>query len=94
VAIVLLNFEIDDYDAWKPMFDQDPAGRRDSGATSHMISRAADNPNDVFIRVEFPSVEQAKAFRQRLVDSGALDRAGAKVKIGPVVAEVVETLTY
>jgi hypothetical protein len=94
VAIVLLNFEVDDYDAWKPMFDEDPAGRRESGATSHMISRAADNPNDVFIRVEFPSVDQAKAFRQRLLDSGALDRAGTKVKNGPVVAEVAETVTY
>jgi hypothetical protein len=94
VAIVLLNFEVEDYDAWKPMFDEDPAGRRESGATSHKISRAADNPNDVFIRVEFPSVDQAKAFRKRLLDSGALDRAGTKVKSGPVVAEVAETFTY
>jgi hypothetical protein len=94
VAIVLLNFEIDDYDAWKPMFDEDPAGRKAGGATSHMISRAADNPNDVFIRVEFPTVDQAKAFRQRLLDSGVLDRAGAKIKTGPVVADVAETVTY
>ena len=94
MAVVLLNFETDDYDAWKPMFDQDPAGRRESGATSHMISRAADNPNDVFIRVEFPSVDQAKAFRQRLVDSGVLDRGGMRVKVGPVVVEVAETVTY
>jgi hypothetical protein len=94
VAIVLLNAEVDDYDAWKPMFDEDPAGRREGGATSHMISRAADNPNDVFVRVEFPSVDQAKAFRQRLLDSGVLDRPGAKVKTGPVVVEVAETVTY
>ena len=94
MAMMLMNLEVDDYDAWKPMFDEDPAGRKESGATSHMISRAADNPNDVFIRVEFPSVNQAKAFRQRLLDSGALDRAGTKVKMGPVVAEVAETVTY
>jgi hypothetical protein len=94
VTMMLLNIEVDDYDTWKPMFDEDPAGRRQSGATSHMISRAADNPNDVFIRLEFPSVDQAKAFRQRLLDSGALDRAGTKVKDGPVVVEVAETVTY
>ena len=94
MAIVFLNFEIDDYDAWKPMFDEDPAGRKDSGATSHKIARAADNPNDVFIRVEFPTVDQAKAFRQRLVDSGVLDRSGMKVKSGPIVAEEAETVTY
>jgi hypothetical protein len=94
VAIVLLNFEVEDYDAWKPLFDKDPAGRSESGATSHKISRAVDNPKEVFIRVEFPSVDQAKAFRQRLLDSGALDRGGMKVKNGPVVAEEAETVTY
>jgi hypothetical protein len=91
---MLLNLEVDDYEAWKPMFDQDPADRRHSGATSHIISRAADNPNDVFIRLEFPSVDQAKAFRQKLLDSGALDRAGIKVKVGPVVVEAAETVNY
>jgi hypothetical protein len=94
MAIVLLNFEIDDYDAWKPMFDEDPAGRQQSGAINHSISRGVDNANDVFIRVEFPSVDQAQTFREKLLDSGVLDRVGAKVKLGPVVAEVAETVTY
>jgi hypothetical protein len=59
-----------------------------------MISRGVDNPNEVFIRVEFPSVDQAKAFRQQLLDSGVLERAGARMKTGPTVAEVAETVTY
>lgn len=94
MAIVLVNFEVDDYDAFKQRFDEDPAGRRESGATGHAISRAVDNPNDVFIRTEFPSVDQAKAFRQRLIDSGVLDRVGATMKLGPVVADVAERVTY
>ncbi len=93
-AMVFLNFEIDDYDAWKPGFDKDPAGREESGATSHKISRAVDNPNDVFIRVAFPTVDQAKAFRRRLLDSGALERGGMRMKTGPIVAEEAETVTY
>ena len=28
--MMLLNIEVDDYDTWKPMFDEDPAGRRQS----------------------------------------------------------------
>jgi hypothetical protein len=48
---MLIHFEVDDYDAWKPLFDQDPAGRAESGAISHMVSRAVDNPNEAFIRV-------------------------------------------
>jgi hypothetical protein len=93
VAIMLLHLEVDDYDAWKPLFDSDPAGRKQS-ATGHMISRDVDNPNAIFIRTEFPSADEAKAFRQRLLDSGVLERSGAKVKIGPTVAEVAENVTY
>ncbi len=25
MAIMLMHFEVDDYDAWKPLFDEDPA---------------------------------------------------------------------
>ena len=94
MAIMLMHFEVDDYDAWKPMFDADPAGRAEAGATSHKVSRAVDNPNEAFIRVEFPSVEQAKAFREKLLASGALERSGMRLKSGPTVAEVADERTY
>jgi hypothetical protein len=94
VAILVLNFEVDDYDAWKPGFDEDPAGRRESGAIGYVVSRAVDNPNEVFIRVDFPSVEQAKAFRERLLASGAIERGGMRMKSGPTVAEVDDATTY
>ena len=60
----------------------------------HVVSRNADNPNEVFVRVEFASVDDARAFRERLLASGALDRAGSTVKMGPTVIEPVETVTY
>ena len=94
MAIVVLNFEVDDYDTWKALFDEDPAGRRDSGAKGHVVSRAVDNPNEVFIRVEFPSVEQATTFRERLIASGAMERGGMRLKSGPTVAEVDDASTY
>lgn len=94
MAVVVLNFEVDDYNTWKPMFDEDPAGRRDSGATGHVVSRAVENPNEVFIRVEFPSVEQAKTFRERLIASGAMERGGMRLKSGPTVADVDDATTY
>jgi hypothetical protein len=94
MVIVLLHLETDDYDAWKHGFDEDPVGRREAGVTSHTVSRSLDNPNDVFIRVEFPSVEQARHFQDKLRDSGVLQRTGTRVKTGPTVAEVVETISY
>ncbi len=94
MAMMLMHFEVDDYDAWKSTFDQDPAGRAESGATAHTVSRAADNPNEGFIRVDFPSVEHAKAFREKLLASGVLERSGMRIKSGPTVAEIADTHTY
>jgi hypothetical protein len=93
VANLLMHLEVDDYDSWKPLFDSDPAGRKQS-ATGHSISRSVENPNAIFIRSDFPSVDEAKAFRQRLIDSGVLERSGATVKVPPTVVEVAEAVTY
>ena len=93
MAFMVLNMQTEDYDAWKPMFDADPAGRKEM-AKGHILSRNADDPNEVFIRVEFDSVDDAKAFRERLLASGALDNPSVKVKMGPTVIEPAEQVTY
>jgi hypothetical protein len=85
------NFDVGDYDRWKPMFDADPGGRKQA-AKGHTISRNVDNPSDVFVRVEFDSVDEAKSLRERLLASGALDNV--KVKTQPTVIEVVEEVSY
>ena len=87
---VLMNFDAD-WDEWKPVFDSDPAGRKQV-AKGHSISRNVDNPNDIFLRTEYNSVEDAKAVRERLLASGVLDRF--KPKSGPTIVEVVEQETY
>jgi hypothetical protein len=94
VAIMVMNFEVDDYDTWKAMFDEDPVGRRENGATGHVVSRGVENSNEAFVRVEFPSIEQAAAFRERLLTSGAIERGGMRLKSGPTVAEVDDAATY
>jgi hypothetical protein len=92
MAFVMLNLEVDDYDAWKPMFDADPAGRKQS-AKGHQIFRAADNPNHVFIGTEFASADDARAFRERLLASGALDNARV-IHVQPTVTELADAATY
>jgi hypothetical protein len=90
-AYLVANFEVEDYDAWKQRFDSDPAGRKQSGK-GHVVSRSADNPNDVFVRVEFDSVDEAKAFRERLLASPALENV--TIKMQPTVIEVADEATY
>jgi hypothetical protein len=91
MAFMVLHFETDDYDEWKGMFDSDPIGRPNF-ATGHSVLRGVDNPNQVFVRLEFDSVERAESFRNRLVESGALN--SQHIKTGPTVVEAVEAVDY
>ena len=91
MAFVLTRFRVDDYDAWKPMFDSDPPAVR-KAAKGHRILRGAEDPNELFVQVEFASTEEASAARERLLASGVLDRVA--VQAGPTVAEEAETVEY
>lgn len=89
MAVILTRIRVGDYDAWKPMFDQDLPGARRS-ATGYRLFRSADDPNEVFIQVEFDSAEEALAARERLLSSGVLDRFPDKT--GPTVVEEAEAV--
>jgi hypothetical protein len=91
VAFMVHHLRIDDFDEFKSLFDADPVGRKQA-AKGHLMLRSVDDPNEVFTRVEFNSLEEAKAFRERLVASGALDRT--TVLTPPTVVELVENITY
>jgi len=91
MATLVSVFDTGDYDAWKETFDSDPAGRRQA-AQGHRIMRSVDNPNEVFVRVDFGSADEARTFRERLLSSGALDRV--TIIKEPTVVEVADEATY
>jgi hypothetical protein len=71
------------------MFDQDLPGARRS-ATGYRLFRTAEDPNEVFIQVEFASADEAIAARERLLSSGVLDRFPDKT--GPTIVEEAEAV--
>jgi hypothetical protein len=91
MAFILGVFDTGDFDAWKQMFDSDPAGRKQSGL-GHRVFRSVDNPNEAFVSVEFPSVDEARSFGERLLASGALDKI--TVKTEPTVVELADEVRY
>jgi hypothetical protein len=80
-----------DFDAFKQQFDADPLGRKQA-ARGHTILRGVDNPNEVFLRVEFDSVEAARSFQQKVRGSDVLQNM--TIKVPPTVTEMVEQTTY
>lgn len=72
-AFIITRIHVGDYDRWRPMFDQDLPQAREK-AKVQRIFRNVDDPNHVFIFLEFASVEDAEEAQGRLVESGVLDR--------------------
>ena len=87
MAFIITRINVGDYDAWKPMFDQDAPGAR-AASKGWEVLRSVDDPNEVFIQVEFASADDAVAARDRLVSSGVLDRFADRS--GPTVVEEAE----
>jgi hypothetical protein len=90
MAFFLTRLNVGDYDAWKPNFDQDAPGAREA-ATGHRIFRNVENPGEVFILVEFPTLEAAEEGRKRLLASEVLERFEDKDL--PKIVEVAEAVT-
>jgi hypothetical protein len=89
MAFILTRIQVGDYDVWKPLFDQD-APRAREAAKGYRVFRSMDDPGEVFVLVEFESSEDAQVARERLLDSGVLDRF--EDKTGPTLIEVVESV--
>jgi hypothetical protein len=80
-----------DFDAYKAQFDADPLGRRQV-AKGHSMLRGVENPNEIFLRVEFASATEAKAFREKVLSSNVME--AVTVKVPPTVVELVDQVTY
>ena len=91
MAFMLMQFEVEDFDGWKEVFDSDPVGRKQI-AKGHQIFRGVDNPKQVFVATEYATAEDAKSLRDRLVASGVLDNF--TVKTEPTVAELADSARY
>jgi hypothetical protein len=69
MAILHIEHKVADYAGWKRnAFDTDPMGRAKSGVRRHRIAQSTDDPNYVFIELEFASVAEAEAMHSALKD--------------------------
>ena len=81
-AFIITRIQTGDYDRWRPMFDEDKPRAREKAQLQRVL-RSADDPNEVFIYLEYGNLDDANEARDRLVSSGVLDRF--EDKHGPTV---------
>ena len=89
-ASITARVQVDDFDAWKPLFDQDIPHAREK-ALGWTLYRGTEDPNEVFIRVDFASVGDAAEARDRVLSSGVLERLPDHY--GPIVIQQAESRT-
>ena len=80
-----------DFDAFRERFDSDPLGRKQV-AKGHTMLRGVDNPNEIFLRVEFDSVEDARSFQEKVRGSDVMQ--DMTLKVPPTVTEMADQATY
>jgi hypothetical protein len=72
-AFIITRTQTGDYDRWRPMFDQDQPRAREKALVQRVL-RSTDDANEVFIYLEYESLEDADEVRDRLLSSGVLNR--------------------
>lgn len=64
MAHFLVHHKVEDYKKWKPVFDSHSNFRAENGSLGGKVFRSADDPNDVFVLLEFQNIEVVKKFAQ------------------------------
>jgi hypothetical protein len=66
MPILQIEHGVRDYEAWKAAFDSDPVGRAAGGVRGYRVLRPTDDPNHVVVDLEFDTLGEAEAFREKL----------------------------
>lgn len=65
--VLRMEHSVPSYEMWKSNgFDNDPVDRKGSGVVRHRIYRPIDDPNYVFIDLEFNTADEANAMLAKL----------------------------
>lgn len=75
---LFVRHTVGDYAAWRRVYDEADALRREAGVTSHGVYQRLDAPNDITVYHEFATLEAARAFLDRPELQVAMQRAGVQ----------------
>jgi lysozyme family protein len=73
---MFVRHTVANYQAWRKTYDDFASVQKSLGVTAEAVYQAADNPNDVTITHEFPTLERAQAFVKSDQLKSAMQSAG------------------
>jgi hypothetical protein len=75
---LLVRNNVDNYEAWRKVYDEFDAERGPMGVTGDAVFQSIDNPNDVTIWHDFDTAEAARAFASSNELRNAMQQAGVQ----------------
>ncbi len=88
MAKLIVHHKVQDYAAWRKVFDDHDNARKEFGSTGFQVLQAASDPNDITVITDWPSVDASRAFVTSASLKDAMKNAG--VISQPDVAFLVE----
>ena len=75
-ATLLVRHQVEDYGAWRAVYDSVEPLRQQHGCSAQEVLVAPSDKQEVFVLHRFPTVEQAEAFAGSAELKDAMGRAG------------------
>ena len=76
MAKLLVHHKVQDYDAWRKVFDESTLTRTRFGSTGQQVYRSPGDPNDLTVLTDWHDISQARAYSQSNELRDAMKDAG------------------
>jgi heme-degrading monooxygenase HmoA len=76
MAHILVHHKAEDYGKWKSAFDAHQSFRSENGSKGGKVFQSANNPNEIFVLLEWESMESLQKFSQSDSLKEAMKEAG------------------
>jgi len=73
---LLVRHRVENFETWKPIFDEHGATRGEHGGKGGYLFRSAEDPNEIVLLLEWEDLEKARRFAQSEDLREAMQRAG------------------
>jgi quinol monooxygenase YgiN len=77
-TIALVRHRVDDFDAWRKVYDGFAPIQAEHGVRAHQVLRSIENPNELIVTHTFDSPEAAREFFAMRELKEAMSQAGVK----------------
>ena len=94
MTYVLVIHKVEDYNKWKPVYDEHGAVRKANGSKGAFVFHNANDPNELVVITQWENLEKAKNFTEAEDLKLAMQKGGVKGQPAVYFLEEIERTSY